>query len=151
MANTNIKVFPIDEHLRLIDYNQVRAELLTNPEVQELENMLSADYGTNIRIERKVQLVWRDMQIVRKLKEKYGFKCQICGYQFQMDNGQYYCEAHHIIPISENGSQSEENVIILCANHHRMFHYAKNTILVGPLLNKMRTIQIGNEKFDIEY
>ena len=28
-----------------------------------------------------------------------------------MDNGSYYCEAHHLIPISEDGSQGPENVI----------------------------------------
>lgn len=151
MANTNINVFPLENDLRFIDHNEVRAKLLADPKNLELEKMLSADYGPNIRVERKVSLVWRDMQIVRKLKEKYNYKCQLCGYQFLMDNGEYYCEAHHIIPISEDGSQSPDNVIIVCANHHRMFHYARKQMSIGPLINNKRTIVIGKEQFDIEY
>lgn len=56
------------------------------------------------------------------------------------DDGSYYCEAHHIIPISENGTQVPENVIVLCANHHRMFHYAKNRVHVGAINDNKRVI-----------
>ncbi|MBP1927101.1 putative restriction endonuclease [Sedimentibacter acidaminivorans] len=30
----------------------------------------------------------------------------------------------YLKPLSDNGSQDEYNVVILCPNHHRMMHYA---------------------------
>lgn len=69
------------------------------------------------------------------IKQTRGRKCQICQYSFIMDNGNEYCEAHHIQYLSENGSQSPENVILLCPNHHRMFHYAHDAVLVGNLVD----------------
>ena len=66
-----------------------------------------------------------------------------------MDNGRYYCEAHHLVPISEDGSQGPENVIILCANHHRMFHYAKNVITFKED-NGEKKIIINDTEYRIE-
>lgn len=39
-------------------------------------------------------------------------KCEICGWN------EGYCEKHHIIPISRKGKDSEENIMLLCPNHH---------------------------------
>ena len=151
MAKSIIKVFPVEECLSLVDLNKERDALLSNPDVCALENMLKEDYDPNMRIERKNQLVWRDLQIVHRLKEKYNCRCQICGYSFQKNNGDYYCEAHHIVPVSENGSQSPDNVIILCANHHRMFHYASESIVVGSLIDGVREITIGDQNYHVSF
>lgn len=151
MGNTDIRIFSVDEYLPLVKCNNKTDNLSDGSEEQVLEIMLGEDYDENISVERRVKLVKRDLQIVRKLKQRYGCRCQICGHRFKMDNGEHYCEAHHIIPVSEKGNQSSENVIILCANHHRMFHYAKNMISVGTLVDGVRTIQIGNDKYDIQF
>lgn len=76
--------------------------------------------------EVKIKRIKREQQIVSKLKNKYKNCCQIegCNFTFKKKNGEYYSEAHHLKLLSEGGSQDENNVVILCPNHHRMFHYA---------------------------
>ena len=57
----------------------------------------------------------------------YGSKCAICQWQatpeliavkgaFQHAHGN---EIHHIIPISEGGTEAPDNIILLCPNHHK--------------------------------
>ncbi|NII11738.1 HNH endonuclease signature motif containing protein [Oleiagrimonas sp. C23AA] len=51
-------------------------------------------------------------------------QCEFCGERgFSMSDGRTYLETHHIIPLSEDGPDATENVIALCANHHREAHY----------------------------
>ena len=79
----------------------------------------------NQKKEFVINRIKRVKSIVDALKEKYHYKCQICGFNFKMKNGNEYCEAHHLVPLSTGGSQMPENVIIICPNHHRMLHYAQ--------------------------
>jgi len=39
-------------------------------------------------------------------------KCEICKW----DEG--YCHKHHIIPLSKDGKDDNDNIMILCPNHH---------------------------------
>lgn len=148
MENIN-KVFDIEECLDIIDYNQIKQTVSSNGDEQVLEDLLRRDYAQNIRVERKNQLVLRDLRVVRKLKQEYGCKCQICGHTFRKDDGEYYCEAHHIVPVAADGTQSPNNVLLLCANHHRMFHYAKERIKVGPINGNCRAIFVDGTKYDM--
>lgn len=138
MENTGIKIYELEEYLPVYKIVDVM-EKTSSAEVEgivllELKKHFSEDMKPevlkNITEEKLVRLVKRYRNIVNIKKKECGSRCQICGSTFLMDNGSYYCEAHHLIPISEDGSQCSENVIILCANHHRMFHYAKNNISV---------------------
>ncbi|PTU02104.1 hypothetical protein DBR45_14045 [Pseudomonas sp. HMWF031] len=43
---------------------------------------------------------------------------------FQMANGGVYLETHHIVPLSEGGPDTVENVIALSADAHRRAHHA---------------------------
>lgn len=51
-------------------------------------------------------------------------KCEWCGERgFPTLNGGIYLETHHVIPLSENGSDVESNVAALCPNHRREAHH----------------------------
>ncbi len=63
----------------------------------------------------------------------------------------HYCEAHHLVPLSLNGGQEAENVIILCANHHRMFHYANNYIKWENVSESERLIKIDEKEYRVKY
>ncbi|WP_197096108.1 HNH endonuclease [Paraclostridium sordellii] len=43
----------------------------------------------------------------------------------QKRNDEYYSEAYHIIPVNEISKTklSIDNLISVCANHHRQIHY----------------------------
>lgn len=57
----------------------------------------------------------------------YNCKCALCGWQATKDILTYkgriqYAhgnELHHITPISENGTETPDNIILLCPNHHK--------------------------------
>lgn len=58
---------------------------------------------------------------------KYGGRCAICGWRASEDlishNGQtqyaYGNEIHHIISVKDGGKATEDNLILLCPNHHK--------------------------------
>ena len=96
----------------------------------ELKNDLVEDFPEidNESEEIVVCRIKRYRKIVESLKVRYHNRCQICGFTFEKANGSGYSEAHHIVRLADNGSQDERNVVILCANHHRMLHYARQVV-----------------------
>lgn len=46
--------------------------------------------------------------------EIFGNACVICGFSRRV-------EFAHIIPASEGGTMHEDNILVLCVNHHRLF------------------------------
>jgi len=54
-------------------------------------------------------------------------RCELCGKAgFEMRDGSAYLETHHIIALAANGPDSVDNVIALCAEHHREAHFGAN-------------------------
>ncbi|WP_413168403.1 HNH endonuclease [Capilliphycus salinus ALCB114379] len=64
-------------------------------------------------------------------------------------NGGNYAEGHHLVPLSQGGSQDASNVVILCPNHHRMFHYA--VVSIGKLAHGKCSVIINGVETDIIY
>jgi len=65
--------------------------------------------------------------ITSAVKKARGHVCQLCGVEgFLMRNGSRYCEVHHLFHVSRQlpGSLSPRQLIVVCANCHRMLHYA---------------------------
>ncbi|HGJ65303.1 TPA: hypothetical protein ENS27_07945 [bacterium] len=59
-------------------------------------------------------------------------------------------EKEYYAPYSEDdGSQSPNNVVILCPNHHRMMHYAD--VIVENLENNERKVEINGITHIIVY
>lgn len=68
-------------------------------------------------------------QIPLKLKELYGYKCQVCGISLPLPTGNY-AQCAHIKPLGSphNGADRLSNVLCLCPNHHVMFDAGAFTI-----------------------
>ncbi len=105
----------------------------------------------NERKEITRNVIIRYQKLVERIKQTRGRKCQICQYSFIMDSGNEYCEAHHIQYLSKNGSQSSDNVILLCPNHHRMFHYAHDAVFLDDLVDGKRKVLIENVEHLIDF
>lgn len=77
------------------------------------------------RVETKISRVIRNTTLTRQLKQLYDSRCQVCGDQRKHSASTTYAEAHHIQPLggSPAGPDSEENILILCPNHHADFDY----------------------------
>ena len=100
------------------------------------------------RIERgKISLV---------IKKFYDYKCKVCEVlgqnprSFQKANGEYYIETHHIIPVANltQGTLGISNLISVCANHHRQFHYGDIKIIENT--NNKLTISIGGQAITVK-
>lgn len=67
---------------------------------------------------------------VAEAKNRFGVYCMCsnCKNTFIKPDGTPYIEVHHIIPMSEGGEDGLWNLAVLCAHHHRMAHFADNTI-----------------------
>jgi len=68
--------------------------------------------------------------LVKKLKERVGYKCQFpkCGVRVKTKNG-YYTEVAHIVAVRDGGSTAEGNLVVLCPNHHKEFDYGELIII----------------------
>lgn len=69
-------------------------------------------------------------------------KCELCGQLgFSTENGGIYLETHHVIPLSEGGSDNVSNVAAVCPNHHREAHHGENrSEIKRELLERLATL-----------
>ena len=66
----------------------------------------------------------RRLIVKERVLAERGRSCQLCRFTFRTKQGHDYAEAHHIIPVSEHSLDNPDNLLVLCANHHRQLHYA---------------------------
>lgn len=78
----------------------------------------------------------RNPELRRICLAKYGFICQVCGFDFEKaygDIGKNFIEVHHLKPISsfkgEHGVDPEEDLVPLCSNCHSMIHHGPNGVM----------------------
>ena len=125
--------FILNNYVSLISESKidVDAESLETEEVQEAEKLFASDFlpsaGDEVKIrEHVIKTKQRNTRIVRKLKALYNHRCQITGtdFIFAKKNGENYTEAHHLIPLGEDGSDTPQNLLILSPLVHKMLHHA---------------------------
>lgn len=75
----------------------------------------------------------RNSSKVKKLKQIYGNKCQICGQSITLLEQLKYSEVHHIHPLGNEhkGVDDLHNMIVLCPNHHALFDLG--VIAIDPI------------------
>ena len=117
--------------------------------LRQMERDLSDDWGESTKKIQKHILGYQ--RIVGELKERYKNECQIedCGYTFEKRGGGFYSEGHHLIWRSEGGGPEQSNVVILCPNHHRMFHYAD--VMIEDPVGDERNVTINGVRHSILY
>lgn len=77
------------------------------------------------------------------IKQANGI-CEYCKTRtFQVKNGTYFLEAHHIIALADQGQDTVDNVIALCPNHHREAHFGENAELLEIEFQKIIKVRIG--------
>lgn len=86
-----------------------------------------ADKSGPERRERNTSAFVRDPAVRRRALLRAAGRCELCGQAgFRMDSGALYLETHHVIPLSENGTDDARNVAALCAHDHRRAHFAED-------------------------
>ena len=75
----------------------------------------------------------RSHEVRRRVLARAEGKCEWCSQSgFIAASGGVYLETHHVIPLSEGGSDTVANVVALCPNHHMEAHHGSN----GPSMRK---------------
>lgn len=116
-------------HLQKIDKRSIAIQDIPDPFVIEGNSVLAV----HLRYER-------NNTFIRKIKERALAKnkmlnCQVCGFSFiekYGDIGEGFIEAHHKKPLSEIKQQSlktEDDIILVCSNCHRMLH--RDSLAIG--------------------
>ncbi len=81
----------------------------------------------SIEAERAV----RDPRVVHAVLVRANSRCESCGDEapFVRDDGTPFLEVHHVAPLSNGGSDRQENALACCPNCHRAFHFADDRIV----------------------
>lgn len=77
----------------------------------------------------------RSSEVRRHVLRRANGSCEYCGERgFILPDGRLYLETHHIVPLSENGADTVQNVAALCANHHREAHFGSRSEKISKRL-----------------
>ena len=90
----------------------------------------------------------RNQYVIRAALNRAGGMCEMpgCGAEPFLDqNRQVFLEVHHIIPLSEGGDDTLENVAAICPNCHREQHYGLEKALKRRLLMDAVTARMADD------
>ena len=83
----------------------------------------------------------RNPLVITIAKSRARNRCEVpaCTYEpFESKSGMAYCEVHHIVPLSDGGTDQIENAACLCPTHHRELHHGKNWLALQRSLQAIR-------------
>ncbi|SMY33443.1 HNH endonuclease [Photobacterium andalusiense] len=89
------------------------------------KRILAADHKPK-KVLRYIEDYARNPDVVAEALYKANGICEACHQPapfIKKSNGEPYLEVHHIIPLSEGGEDSLENVQAICPNCHRKMHF----------------------------
>jgi hypothetical protein len=89
----------------------------------------------------------RDDKLSRYLKAMVGFRCQLCGFTFELPTGGFYAETDYL-EATLGEADDLSNIVVLCPNHQKMLHLADVSILDSTTDNV--TLEINGKRHVIE-
>lgn len=89
------------------------------------------------KVSRSGEVFVRKSDVRQAVLTRAAGRCEYCGEPgFATAAGGIYLETHHVIPLSDDGPDSENNVVALCPGHHRQAHYGvKREVMRSELLS----------------
>jgi hypothetical protein len=119
---------------------------------EHLDNSAISDCGSppigTASPDRAATCGWRyqrNNQVRRHVIQQAKGTCEYCGkLGFLLPEGSHYLEAHHVIALANQGSDTINNVIALCPSDHREAHYG---VKADEMENEMiKIIKRRNQK-----
>jgi len=119
---------PVGWTVTAYDWNTGRCTLTRGPN-RFVDQFSVGEEPDRMPARREVsgQVYIRDPVVRIKVLFRAAGKCEWCGKGgFIMTDGGVYLETHHVVPLCEDGLDTERNVAALCPNHHREAHLGRN-------------------------
>ena len=153
-TDAGVEVSDDDIHATL-EVNDHQYPLSGNSEEAIAKELFQGDIGSGkkTRMEKVVSIFERNRKVASRLKQLYK-TCQITGDQFVFakTNNQPYLEVHHLIPLSEGGSDNPANLVVVSAHIHKMLHYADvEGLNLSDIEDNKLDIKINGESFTITW
>lgn len=149
----------IDQGFKLIEKEEKKREKEENEPEEDTEKGDDQDLQ-EVELEVKHQEIG-DRKILdaptrRAVESRAGAKCEVCGYGDGMPSLASIFSVHHMVPVQYGGSDSTENLILLCQNCHKLAHeyevgrlplskedleknlYLKKVVVLGNMMRKVR-------------
>jgi hypothetical protein len=129
-----------------------KTEVLQAELLKTAESILLDRAGGPVVLTGKVRMTMQYVQSVslkERILEVRGRRCQLCGFTFRKANGLDYAEAHHVRPLSQRGPDTPDNVLVLCANHHRQLHLADTAYPQGT--TRPSEVLINGERIPVRW
>jgi 5-methylcytosine-specific restriction protein A len=111
---------------------RLEEEVVSKDNLLEIVNAMERELADKPIIEqqRTVRALVRNQKIVQLVKEIANYRCEICGeLGFEKKNGSRYCEAHHVLELSQSRLDLPSNLLCVCALCHRVLHYGSQDAL----------------------
>lgn len=115
---------PLEPRARILPEERLEATLLLGNE-QEVKNLVEEEDAGVAESRREYlysQAPVRNKRLVGELQSLYEGRCQICLWHPRSVYGKYLCHGHHVHWLSRGGRDSEENMVLVCPNHHSAIH-----------------------------
>lgn len=126
-------------------------------EEEILDSLFADDESETISAELKektIKVKKRNKKAAEGLKSLYKGKCQFTGYTytFKKPNGDYYSEAHHLIPLGQEGADSPFNIVVISPLIHRMLHYADvSEIDMSKMVDNKLEVTINDQTYTVTW
>jgi 5-methylcytosine-specific restriction protein A len=117
--------------------------LIAIEDSEKEKHISKTEGGIKIYISSRVE---RNPSLRKEALNIHGYDCIVCGFNFEKtygDWGKEWAEVHHIEPISNHKTEKKQtnpqkDLIVLCANCHRMIHRKRGVVLtIQELKNKL--------------
>ncbi|WP_294674213.1 HNH endonuclease [uncultured Fluviicola sp.] len=132
--------------------NTTDQEIETDQFQKDEEGESRTEGGRKVYISSKPE---RDPALRKRAIKQHGTTCKACNFNFGEiygDWGNGYIEVHHLTPLGDNETgermtNSLNDLIVLCANCHRMVHRRKGiTLSLEELKQKINRAAYGREE-----
>jgi hypothetical protein len=93
------------------------------------------------RTQTMVTIFERDPWVRAIARVRAGFRCEVPNCpspSFLTTTDDSYCEVHHVLHLANDGPDIIENVVCVCANHHRELHFGRMRDELARILRAAR-------------